>query len=189
MKKLLSLLAIVLPFTFVFAQSPRMISYQGIIAEQSGNLIADGNHTLTIKLYEQPSGGAAIYEESQNVVVTKGVFTTILGMISPFPDSLRFDREYFLGVAVDGGNELLPRTAMTAAPYAIYALQSGIADALAPGAEVVTNLNGGIGPLTLKGSGGTGYGGSKKCLWDQTAAASAQNPGNAGKAVPDGRLS
>jgi hypothetical protein len=137
------------------AQPPRTISYQGVLADAAGNLVADGNHSLTIRLYEQASGGTAIYEESQSVIVTKGVFTMILGTATSIPDSLTFDRAYFLGVGVDGGPELVPRTAMTSAPYALHATHADIATAVAPGAEIVTNLNGGIGPLTLKGSGGT----------------------------------
>ncbi|MBK8910264.1 MAG: hypothetical protein IPM61_02950 [Chlorobi bacterium] len=135
------------------AQAPRTISYQGLLTDASGNLISDGNHTLRLSLYESASGGAAIFSETQTVPVVRGLFNIIIGATTPIPQTLLFNRAYFLGVSVDGGTELAPRTPLTTAPYAFYA---DLAGGLAPGAKgVVTSLNGSDGDLTLVGGGAT----------------------------------
>jgi hypothetical protein len=155
MKKILFALCIIVS-SLAYSQVPRKISYQGVLADGSGNFIPDGNHSLTIKLYEAASGGSSVYEESQSVAVVKGMFNAIIGSVTPIPSSLAFDRAYFLGVSVDGGTELVPRTAITASPYAMYASVAGVANSLAPGVTgVVTSVNEKSGAVVLQGGGGT----------------------------------
>jgi hypothetical protein len=146
------------------AQMPRTISYQGVLARADGSLLADGSHTLTLSLYESPVGGAPIFTETQTVTAVRGMFNIIIGSGSGsgLPESLSFDRAYFLGVSVDGSSELTPRTPLTAVPYALHANHSerattathaDTAMTLAGGA--VTSVNGMQGSVTIKGDGGT----------------------------------
>lgn len=155
MKKILFALMLLLSSVAV-AQVPRTISYQGLLTDGSGNFIADGNHSLTIKLYESASGGTAVYEESQSVAIVKGLFNVMIGGVTPIPTSLAFDKAYYLGVSVDGGTELVPRSAISAAPYTMYASVAGMANSLAPAVTgVVTSVNEKSGAVTLQGGGGT----------------------------------
>lgn len=138
---------ITLPVT---AQIPRTITYQGVLRDGSGAVT--GAHTLLITLYNQASGGAQLWNELHNVTVDEGLFSVVLGSVTPIPGSVTFDRTYFIGVAIDGGAEL-PRTALTSVPYALHAEQ---ASSLSPGATgVVTSINTVGGDLTLVGGGGT----------------------------------
>jgi hypothetical protein len=106
----------------ILAQTPRTISVQGVLAEPSGAFVADGEHRLRLTLYDAPTGGGAIYTETQRVSVSAGLFNVLLGEAGGgIPPTVAFDRAYFLGVAVDGGAELAPRTPMTTAPYAMRA--------------------------------------------------------------------
>lgn len=156
MKKILIALCLVMLTSVAYSQVPRKISYQGILADGSGNFIPDGNYSLTVRLYETASGGSIVYEESQSTAVVKGLFNLIIGSVTPIPGSLAFDKAYFMGVSVDGGTELVPRTAISAAPYAMYASVAGVANSLAPGVTgVVTSLNEKSGAVTLQGGGGT----------------------------------
>jgi len=137
----------------VFAQIPRTISFQGILTDASGNLLPDGNTKLTLNLYTTASGGTAIYTETQTVPVVKGRYNVIIGSQIPVPATLSFSQAYFLGVSVETSAELTPRTALTAAPYALHA---AVADALAPnGTGAVNSVNTQSGAITLKGGGGT----------------------------------
>lgn len=137
--------------TLVFAQVPRTISYQGLITDPSGTIIADGNHSLTVSLYT--SGGTLVHTETQTVPVIKGVFNFIIGVGTGIPGSVSFNEPYLLGLAVDGGAELSPRTPLTSAPYA---LRAAVADGLSSSATgVVTSVNGQGGAITLEGGGGT----------------------------------
>ncbi|MDP4221288.1 MAG: hypothetical protein Q8916_11485 [Bacteroidota bacterium] len=128
-------------------QIPRSISYQGVLAHSDGSLVADGNHSLTLSLYLSATGSTSIYSEVQNVAVVRGIFNIIIGSVTPIPPSIGFDRAYFLGVAVDGGAELTPRTPLTSAPYALNAQHASVADALTSPAG-----GGSLIPGTLHGS-------------------------------------
>ena len=109
-----------------------------------------------MSLYGAASGGAAIYTETHSTIIFKGVFQLVIGSITPIPSTLAFDKPYFIGVGVDGGAELVPRTAMTTAPYAFNAITAAIANSLAPNATgVVTSVNEKTGALTLQGGGST----------------------------------
>jgi hypothetical protein len=150
------LIACTIAAVAVQAQVPRTISYQGILADNLGNYVPDGNHSLKLSLYDQASGGSQVYSETQNVPVVRGVFNAIIGSVTPLPTTLSFDRAYFLGVSVDGGSEMAPRTPLTAVPYALRAAVATIAEGLDPNATgVVTTVNGANGTVQLVGSGST----------------------------------
>ncbi|HVZ40409.1 MAG TPA: hypothetical protein VHI13_14115 [Candidatus Kapabacteria bacterium] len=149
---------IVLPFVAVSvnAQMPRTISYQGVLTQPNGTLVADGNYAITVALYDNIAAATPIYSEAHaSVAVVHGLFNMIIGSQTPLPSSLAFDRAYFLGVTLNG-TELAPRTPLTAAPYALRAAVADQAASLAPGATgVVTSLNGTGGALLLRGGGAT----------------------------------
>lgn len=129
------------------AQIPRQISYQGYITDAGGTPLG-GVHGLVVKIYDE--AGALLHTENfTNVALNDGIFTVIL---SAFPSSLDFTKKYFLGVSVDGEGELSPRTPFTSAPYA---LRAAVADALAPGSNVVTSINGRKGVVRITGAGAT----------------------------------
>lgn len=139
-----------------FSQVPRTISFQGVLTDASGNLVPDGNHQLAIKLYSNAVGGTPVFTENHTVPVVKGVFNAIIGSVTVLPASLLFDRAYFLGVSVNGGSELAPRTALTAVPFALRAERANVAESLVPNATgVVTSINNQSGTLTMQGGGGT----------------------------------
>src|SRR5688500_18365212 len=144
----------------LYAQTPpRTMSCQGIPADANGAFVADGQHSLQLKLYDALTGGSEVHNETQSVIVVKGVFNVLIGTSTPIALSLMFDRPYYLGVSVDGGAELTPRTPLTSAPYSFRATTAAAADlaaALQPGApNVVSSINGQSGELIFEGSGAT----------------------------------
>ncbi|MBL7987938.1 MAG: hypothetical protein JNJ94_07750 [Chlorobi bacterium] len=184
MKRLLLPLLAIAPFllsTNLLAQIPRQISLQGVLANTSnGQILPDGTHQLTIKLYDAPNGGTALHTETISAATVRGVFSTTLGVATPIPTTVDFSKQYYVGITVDGGSEMNPRTALTAAPYSLnalkasqadnattavraafadtagYAATAGIANGVAAGATgVVTSINGESGAMTIVGSGAT----------------------------------
>lgn len=116
------LLTVLLSFCLVplaSAQIPQTMSYQGVLTDAAGNPVADGLVSLTFKLYDVAENGEALWEETQDVKVTDGIFNVILGSQTPL--TLPFDTPYWLGITVGEENELTPRTALTAAPYSLNA--------------------------------------------------------------------
>ncbi len=102
---------------FISAQIPHTVSYQGILTDNKGNLVPDGNVSLTFRLYNATEGGDTLWQETQQITVSKGIFNVVLGSIEPL--NLPFDQQYWLGITIDGNEELTPRTALTASPYSL----------------------------------------------------------------------
>lgn len=138
------------------AQIPRTFSLQGVLTDAASTPLPDGTHQIRVTLYSQSAGGSGLYAEIQPATVTDGVFSVIVGSVTPIPGTMTFDRQYFAGISVDGGADLAPRTPLTAVPYALNAVRAEEATALAPGATgVVTTVNGVDGAVTLVGGGST----------------------------------
>ncbi len=136
-----------------FAQVPRTISYQGMLLDQNGP-ISDGNHPITIKIYS--TSGNELYSETQSVAVAKGQFSVLIGSVTPIPSSVKFDAPYLLGIAIEGGAELVPRTPFTSAPYAFHASVADQANSLASNVTgIVTSVNELSGAISIQGTGGT----------------------------------
>jgi len=100
-------------------QIPKTLNYQGVLTDGSGVAVSDGSYDLTFALYDVPSEGSALWTETQSVTVSKGIFSVILG--SDTPIDLEFDDTYYLGISVEGGDELLPRIELSASAYAMSA--------------------------------------------------------------------
>jgi len=114
----------------VQAQVPHKLNYQGYLTNAGGTPVTTPQ-TMVFKLYAVPSGGAALYTETQTVAVNAGVFDAVIGAVTPL--NLAFDVPYYLGVSAGADPEMTPRQLVTASPYA---LRSANADALAPAATV-----------------------------------------------------
>lgn len=125
---------------------PRTLSYQGYLTNAAGQPFANGTTQVFFKLYNVATGGSHLWLESQNVQVTNGAFSTILGSISPFdPAQVRFDEAYWLEILVNGpaGLEVLsPRQPIAAAPSALFSNRAG---GLSPTACAVGSMVRGFG--------------------------------------------
>lgn len=131
---------------------PRVVSYQGYVTDASKNPVS-GNHSIVVKIYDDPSRGNVLHSENFSSSIDQGVFSVMIGKNVPLSPSLSFDKQYWLGVSVDGGAELSPRTAFTSVPYAIH---SNEADALSTNATgAVRSINGNSGDFVFKGGPGT----------------------------------
>ena len=92
----------------------------GYLTAAVGDVVADGDHSLTFRLYEQASGGSAVWELSGTVTTTDGLFSVVLGAVVSL-DDVPFDRACHLGISIGGGDEISPRVALVASPCSLYA--------------------------------------------------------------------
>lgn len=98
----------------VLSQVPEKITWQGYLTDGSGPL--DGPVHLVISLYPSKATSSHFYRlDTTGVVADNGVVNVPLG---PF-DGVSLDVPAFVGVAVDGGGELLPRSPLYSVPYAL----------------------------------------------------------------------
>ena len=94
------------------------ISMQGTIRNSSGTAVDDGKYSLTFRIYTAATGGSPVWSETQdNIKVVGGVYSAILGEVNPL--NAAFNVPYYVGLSVDGGQELSPRFRLTSAPYAL----------------------------------------------------------------------
>ncbi|MBS1902155.1 MAG: hypothetical protein JSS75_00435 [Bacteroidetes bacterium] len=135
-----------------YAQIPRQISYQGVIADHQGHPIADGQHVIKTSFYDAPTGGTVLFTQSQPVNITSGVFNIIIGASGAIPNSLDFSNQYWLGISIDSAEEMSPRTPLVSTPYALHAQTADRASSVSADAQgVVTSINEVDGPIRIVG--------------------------------------
>ena len=158
--RILSRTILAIPFLVaaLLAQVPRTLSYQGVLTDSAGIPKADGTYSFMFRLYADSSGGTALWMETKNLPVTRGLFSTSLG--DQIPLKLPFDRPYWLGIVVGAEAELNPRLRLNSVGYS---MRSSIADSVADSAigaskiaahQVVKSLNGIRDAVTLRATGG-----------------------------------
>ncbi len=121
MKRLFFLFALlpVLLASPALAVAPSTMSYQGVLMDNAGVLVPDGNYNLTFRLYTVAAGGVALWTETQSPVpVSRGGFHVVLGSVTPLT-AIPFDVPYWLGIAVGGGTEMAPRVQLASSPYGL----------------------------------------------------------------------
>ncbi len=118
MKKLSLILFVLIIITqFTFSQVPQKISFQGILTDSEGTVVADGDYSLKFKLYDAATNGTTLWEEIQVVSTAGGLFNVILGKINPF--NISFDSGYWLEIKIDGSEVLSPRVELTSSFYSL----------------------------------------------------------------------
>lgn len=131
----LAALALLLAAAPVSAAIPRLINFQGRLADSSGTPRV-GQWTMVFGIYTVTSGGTACFSESQAVAVNSGLFNANIGSASGgIGAGCDFSLPYYLQITV-GGEALSPRIALTAAAYAMRAQvadNSVLLGGLAPG--------------------------------------------------------
>ncbi|MFI5371463.1 MAG: hypothetical protein ACHQ52_07880 [Candidatus Eisenbacteria bacterium] len=93
------------------------VPYTGQLSQ--GGVPVTGKHYFSFAIYATAVGGSPIYAQAESLQVTAGVYSTFLNT----PDTAWGDARW-VGVAIDGGAELVPRVAVGVVPYAIIAGQA-----------------------------------------------------------------
>jgi hypothetical protein len=113
-----------------------MTNYQGYLVDTSGNPL-NATVTMTFALYDIPEGGTPLWTETYpDVVVTKGIFSVVLGSMVNFT-AADIEGERYLGVTVGTDEEMLPRHALTSTLSSIWA---GVAESVTDGAVGTENI-------------------------------------------------
>ncbi len=114
--------------------SATSISFQGALKGANGQALPDGPHTLVFRFYDAEQGGSSIGSPitKNNVQVTGGIAST---PVEVAPATFNGQTSY-LGISVDGGQELTPRLLITAVPYAITSQTLGSELLISPGIKL-----------------------------------------------------
>lgn len=103
--------------TTVSAAIPHLFSYEGRFTDKDGKPL-EGLFTITFRIYDAETGGALLWQESQQINIQKGIVSALIGSAATL--DLPFDKPYYLELKV--GDELMsPRQRMASAAYAMTA--------------------------------------------------------------------
>lgn len=139
MKYSYPLLTLLVQFA-IAAETPDRISFQAYMTK--GGVPVGGDVSLTVSWYGQPVGGVAVLVEPHFASFKSGFSTLLLGAHAGLPDSLLLSGTAWIGLTIDGEQEMVPRTMLTSVPFARVASYSQIAGSLHPNVTgVVTSLN------------------------------------------------
>ncbi len=137
----LTLIVLITAFT-VMGQIPQTMNYQGVLTDNSGVLVPDGDYSIEFNLYNISVAGSALWTETQTVTITDGIFNVNLGTVNPL--SLPFDEGYWLGIIIDGGSELLPRIELTSSAYSLKShsvVDSSVTASSISDGQIVRSIN------------------------------------------------
>lgn len=154
----------------LFAQNGK-VSVQGVLKNFNGTVYNGTSADMTFRIYDQPTGGTALWTESQTgVAVNGGVYNAYLGATPAGLTALQglaFDQPYYLGITIEVGANPLEMTPRVEMAYGVKSLSASTADHAtnADTAEVANMAYG----VAFSGSGISEIGG------DLTLSA---NPGN-----------
>ncbi|MCJ7458342.1 MAG: hypothetical protein MUP17_05065 [candidate division Zixibacteria bacterium] len=99
------------------ADVPKLINFQGRLTDASGKFVPDGNYSVMFRFYTDSIGGIPKWTETQEVIVSKGLFNVILGSITPIPDSIFNSLYTWLGIKVQIDPEMTPRQRLSSLGY------------------------------------------------------------------------
>ena len=100
---------------------PDQILQEGLLLDD-GDQPLEGQHRLRVRLYPAAAGGQPIFEEVHPaVVVFQGYYAIAIGSEQALPDGIFARPALYLGLSIDGGPELTPRTPLGKVPAAFVA--------------------------------------------------------------------
>ena len=127
-KKILVIAALAaLFYSASFSAVLNSINYQGRLLDSSGKAV-NRTVSMTFKIFDSQTAGTSLFEETQNIAVSKGIYNAMIGS-SGIPSTVFDNDNTWLEVYVDG-KVLTPRIKFSPVPYAVRAANSDKAAAL-----------------------------------------------------------
>ena len=123
--------------TAATAEVPKLLHYQGYLQGVDGtpihcpsadDCVVDAGIAVTFQLYPSQEAEKSFWSETHDAVaVHEGVFNLTLGSVTPL-ETADFDTDaMYLGITINGGDELEPRQKFVSAAFAIRADWAGLA--------------------------------------------------------------
>ena len=162
MKKLLSILSLMVLSVMLYAQTPQSFSYQTVIRDAGWNVLANQSVGIEISILEDATNGIVVYKEEHSSTTSQiGLVNLAVGegtvVSGDFTTIDWGNHSYFIQVAIDvtGGSnyQVMGTTQLRSVPYALYAETSGNPGPQGPqGIPGDTGAVGPQGPIGLTGA-------------------------------------
>ena len=123
---LITVLCLVFLPSFLSAEVPLYINYQGRLTDSLGIPVPDGDYSILFGIWDSETEGDMLWGNDFSVTVEDGLFTCQLGQL---PDDIFANNaDRWLSIEIAGRtDELSPRTKMTSGAYAFHALRADTA--------------------------------------------------------------
>ncbi len=117
---------------------PQTIDYQGRLADSDGNYL---NNVVTVNflIYDAEFDGTLLWNETQDVSTSNGIFHVLLGSVTSFPTDLFDNANRWLELIVSG-ETLSPSTVIASVPYSIKAETAYSLDNMGSGSGLDADL-------------------------------------------------
>ena len=120
---------------------PTLINYQGTLLNQStGDPVPDGQYSIVFSIHSNSTGGSHLWQETQSATVHDGLFSVMLGNVTPLAASLFDGSPRYLGIKVEADAEMTPRQLLASVPYAFHAENASTLDGM--GSDDFVNVAG-----------------------------------------------
>ncbi len=150
---------------------PDQFVQEGLVFDGEGRPI-EGEHTLRVRLYDAAQGGALLFDEvHRGVPFFEGYYAVSVGSVERLTPGLFDAARVYLGLTIDQGAELAPRTPIVKVPAALLA-------------DVAGNAVGDITPRSVRVGGQLVIDGDGRWVGDPTGLVGP--PGPPGAAGPEG---
>jgi hypothetical protein len=104
------------------AAPPGVMSFQGRLTDPgSGTPVADGSYAVSFRIFDAPAGGTILWLENQSVPVSGGLFSVLLGSVSPLSASIFSGVPRYLEVQVGADPPMTPRQPFGSVAFAFHA--------------------------------------------------------------------
>lgn len=153
----------------------RQLGYQAVLTSSSGIPVANGNYTVLVKFWNDPTstaGADLIYSDTQTVAVTNGMLNIAIPDLVSEADNLDpsdFAQPLWAEITING-ETLTPRQKLLGTPYAF---------SLVGGAGVLVGDDAQAAPLIANAASGQGA----FNIGNRTSSSSAGSPGTGGLSV------
>jgi hypothetical protein len=139
-KRIIVVMVVLLAFTFAMDATevfncntessravPKMLNYQGFLTDTLGVPVNASSMSMTFGIWSAVNGGSQLWYESQNLSISQGIFSTLLGSIIPIPDSVFSVSDRWLELTI-AGITLTPRTRIVSVGYSYTSTYTDTAD-------------------------------------------------------------
>ncbi len=119
---------------------PTVLNFQGRLGLISGAPVT-GTKVIAFRIYDAATLGTKLWEETQSVEVTNGLFNVLLGSINVnLPTALFGGNTRFIEVQVEGASAQSPRTRIGTVPFAMLAaIAQDVVDGSVTTADLAAN--------------------------------------------------
>lgn len=122
-----------------------MISYQGKLMQPSGAPVPNGLYAIQFAIYDSPSGGTALWSETNpSVQIKGGLFATMLGSVVNLPANLFDSPNRFFGIRVGNDSEMMQRQGIASVAFSTRSASAEIADTVKDGVITESKLAPGL---------------------------------------------